>query len=350
MSDTTLNEGIEVRPAPRCYLTGETGEVVYSGLRDRLFSAPGIWNVRKSPSLDFYWLDPRPNEDQLGKLYGDYFTHQPLTLSLDRGFRPLKRRLARLVLSAKRHYPGTALERLLGRLLSLIPGMVYFADSHVLWLSGPTGKLLDVGCGSGRFLKQMERYGWSGRGVEFDEGGVKAARNIGLEVFHGKVEHAGLPQGSFQAISMVHVIEHLIDPAATLKTLFDLLAPGGRLLIVTPNVASLGHAIFGESWRELDPPRHLYLFSPKSLIKTVETAGFRVKTIRTNSRTARAIWRESREIAAGNQGGGNQTAGSGKPHGPGRGKLGGRLFSLWESTRCLFSPVGEEVLVIAEKV
>ena len=186
--------------------------------------------------------------------------------------------------------------------------------------------------------------------MEFDEGGVKAARNIGLEVFHGKVEHAGLPQGSFQAISMVHVIEHLIDPAATLKTLFDLLAPGGRLLIVTPNVTSLGHAIFGESWRELDPPRHLYLFSPKSLIKTVEKAGFRVKTIRTNSRTARAIWRESREIAAGNQGGGNQTAGSGKPHGPGRGKLGGRLFSLWESTRCLFSPVGEEVLVIAEKV
>ena len=154
------------------------------------------------------------------------------------------------------------------------------------------------------------------------------------------MEHAGLPQGSFQAISMVHVIEHLIDPAATLKTLHDLLAPGGRLLVVTPNVASLGHAIFGESWRELDPPRHLYLFSQESLIKTVETAGFRVKTIRTSSRTARGIWRESRVIAAGQ---------SGNPHKPSKGKLWGRLFSLWESTRCLFSPVGEELLIVAEK-
>lgn len=345
MSKTILNEGIEVHAAPRCYLTGETGEVVYSGLRDRLFSAPGIWNVRKSPSLDFYWLDPRPNEDQLGKLYADYFTHQPVTLSLDRGLRPLKRRLARLVLSAKRQYPGTALERVLGRLLSLIPGMVYFANSHVLWLSGPTGKLLDLGCGSGRFLKQMERYGWAGQGVEFDGGGVEAARNIGLEVFHGKVEDAGLPQGSFEAISLIHVIEHLIDPAATLKTLFDLLLPGGRLLIATPNVASLGHGIFREAWRELDPPRHLYLFSPESLIKTVEMAGFRVKFFRTPSRTARAIWRESREIAAK-----KQNPGSGNAHRPAGGKLGGRLFSLWESTRCLFSPVGEELLVIAEKI
>ena len=354
MNETTLNEGIEVWAAPRCYLTGETGEVVYTGLRDTLFGAPGSWNIRKSPSLDFYWLDPRPNEDQLGKLYADYYTHQPLSLSLDRGLRPLKRRLARLVLSALRQYPGTATERRLGRLLSFIPGMRSFADTHVLWLPGPTGKLLDVGCGSGRFLKQMERHGWVGQGVEFDQAGVEAARKIGLEVYHGKVEAGGFPQASFETVSLNHVIEHLTDPVATLKTLHGLLAPGGRLLIVTPNVASLGHSIFREHWRGLEIPRHLFLFSPRSLIKTVERAGFQVKSSRTLSRTARGIWRESSEIAA--RGGTaendtprNPAAGNGNPPHRSKGKLGGRLFSLWESARCLFSPVGEELLVIAEK-
>ncbi len=95
---------------------------------------------------------------------------------------------------------------------------------------------------------------------------------------------------------MIHVIEHLFDPIGTLKICRRLLKPGGRLLVVTPNAASLGHAAFKAAWRGLEVPRHLFLFSRESLEICLEQAGFRVTRLRTLAETARGIWCNSQAI------------------------------------------------------
>ncbi len=90
MAEEFFNHGIAVTVAPTCYLSGEEGAVVYSGLRDTIYGAPGVWNIRKSSNLLFYWLDPRPKQEELIKLYAGYHTHSKTNLSSMRGIKSLK--------------------------------------------------------------------------------------------------------------------------------------------------------------------------------------------------------------------------------------------------------------------
>jgi hypothetical protein len=69
---------IRSEPCPRCYLCQTAGEMLYEGMRDRLFGAPGEWNLRRCPNRDcgLLRLDPMPLEADIGKAYADYFTHE----------------------------------------------------------------------------------------------------------------------------------------------------------------------------------------------------------------------------------------------------------------------------------
>jgi hypothetical protein len=81
-------------------------------------------------------------------------------------------------------------------------------------------------------------------------------------------------------ITLWHVIEHLFDPFADLGTLYRLLRPGGRLLIGTPNCASLEAKVFGCWWSGYDMPRHLILFDAGALTRALQQKGLRVTRVR----------------------------------------------------------------------
>jgi hypothetical protein len=70
------NECVHVREARNCLLCESEGSLLYTGLRDRLFGAPGTWTPMQCPGLQVVWLDPQPTPDDVGKLYANYFTHQ----------------------------------------------------------------------------------------------------------------------------------------------------------------------------------------------------------------------------------------------------------------------------------
>jgi hypothetical protein len=70
------NEGIRVSEAPCCLLCVYEGELLYSGLRDRLFGAPGNWSLMQCPKCQLACLNPQPIPDDVGKLYAQYFSHQ----------------------------------------------------------------------------------------------------------------------------------------------------------------------------------------------------------------------------------------------------------------------------------
>jgi 2-polyprenyl-3-methyl-5-hydroxy-6-metoxy-1,4-benzoquinol methylase len=150
------------------------------------------------------------------------------------------------------------------------------SDELYLGEAIPDGRLLDVGCGKGDFLARMRRQGWNVEGLEVDPDAVDMARaEHGLTIHLGDLESRAFPGDSFDAITMNHVIEHIHDPVSLIRECRRVLRPGGRLVLVTPNVNSLAHWTFKRDCSHLDPPRHLHLFSKGTLRECAARAGFR---------------------------------------------------------------------------
>ena len=140
-----------------------------------------------------------------------------------------------------------------------------------------TGRLLDAGAGRGRFVAAAAAAGWDAGGMEPAARGVEAARDVyGVQLQRAGIEDAAVDPGSVDAITLWHVLEHVEDPPATLRTLRDWLRPGGLVLIGVPNVRSLQARIGGDRWFHLDVPRHRTHFSPEGLARAAEAAGLEV--------------------------------------------------------------------------
>ena len=135
------------------------------------------------------------------------------------------------------------------------------------------GKLLDVGCGNGRYLSTMRSLGWDVQGVELSENGLKVCQQAGLTVHHGDLLSAEFANDSFDLITVRHVIEHIREPHPFMMELARILKPGGRLMIETPNSDALGRAILGANWFANEVPRHLILFAPDNLVRLANEHG-----------------------------------------------------------------------------
>lgn len=343
MSERT--DHIRSDPAPRCRICGGSGEPLYSGLRDRLFSATGTWACRRcvEPACGLVWLDPMPSEADIHKAYASYYTH---AARVSRG--GLVRRLLaaskRGYLANRYGYTANAAERVLGLLPWLYPGRPAELDFSVMWL-GPRsgGRLLDVGAGSGWLVENMCALGWKAEGLDFDPQSVAAARARGLVMHAGSLAAQGFATGSFDAVTMSHSIEHVHDPVAWLAEVLRILKSGGRLALATPNTRSFGHAMFGQHWFALDPPRHLHLFNPGAMSIALDAAGFRDYRIFTSIRDANGTFIAGRAIRA--RGRFDMTAAHSTAD-----RLRGRAAQLLEAGLKLARPdAGEDLVVLADK-
>ena len=153
---------------------------------------------------------------------------------------------------------------------------------RVTALYGKTpGRLLDVGCGDGRFLAAMAARGWRTEGVETDSVAAHLARQRSKSVIHETpLEAAQFPDNSFDMVSLLHVLEHVPDPRATLTEAHRILRPGGALFLAVPNAGSGEAALFGGAWYALDLPRHFWGFTPSTLSRLAEECGFAAPTLR----------------------------------------------------------------------
>jgi hypothetical protein len=106
------------------------------------------------------------------------------------------------------------------------------------------------------------------------------------------------PQGSlFDVVTSSHVIEHVFEPDAFLRSVRTNLRDGGMLWLATPNVESIGHRAFGSCWRGLEPPRHIQVFNQRALERLLTEAGFSEVRFHRRGRGARYILNTSRRIA-----------------------------------------------------
>jgi SAM-dependent methyltransferase len=141
-----------------------------------------------------------------------------------------------------------------------------------------SGRILDVGCGSGFFLRALDPSRWERFGVELGAGAVEASRRaLGADrIVQGTLHDAAYPDAEFDVVTLWSALEHTNQPRCTLTEARRILKPGGSLIVQVPNAASYQLRLFSGSWFALDVPRHRYHFTPDTLERQLSKAGLSV--------------------------------------------------------------------------
>jgi 2-polyprenyl-3-methyl-5-hydroxy-6-metoxy-1,4-benzoquinol methylase len=267
------------------------------------FVAPGRWQLYRCSQCACAYLDPRPDQASIGRAYEIYYTHAAAT-SADPATGPLPRgkdRLSNGYLNRRygtNYQPASALGVPLARLL---PHRRQKLDAAFRYLPRPRPgqTLLDVGCGNGDFLLNARDAGWNVSGVDPDPKAALAAAQRGLDVRCGSIDDMAGHAGSFDAVTLSHVLEHVHDPVAFLQAVHALLKPGGVVYIDTPNIDSRGAQRWGRNWRGLETPRHLVLFSLAGLKALVQRTGFTSPSIKRRTAVRKFLYLASLRMQAG---------------------------------------------------
>jgi len=272
-------DGFEVVACPGC--GGTLSSPVRQG-KDWVLNTPVQMTIHRCESCGLHFLNPRPRLDQLGKYYpADYHSYQ-MRGEDDDVAGGIKSLALREAFGAPQLRPVGA-QRALARAALFVKRGESFGFG-VPWHG--QGRLLDFGCGGGKFLRRMHALGWDVMGIDFSETSVQAVRDAGLKAIQGTLPHRELPPSSFDVITMRHALEHVPRPPVVLRAARDLLAPGGRLVIQVPNYDAWDVEYFGDAAVGLDLPRHLIHFTPQTLSAMLQREGLKPIDVRTRARSS----------------------------------------------------------------
>jgi 2-polyprenyl-3-methyl-5-hydroxy-6-metoxy-1,4-benzoquinol methylase len=336
-------------------MCGIAGETIYEDLSDRAFNAPGSWNVKKcvNHTCGLWWLDPVPVQGDIWKAYRTYYTHPSLERRENKPdiFRRLFRAyMARMKAWYLNHKYGYSVEQkkwsdhFFGWLAYVLPWRTAEWDMSVMFhRHRQGGRLLELGCGSGELMWGLSALGWRCEGADVDPQAIENARTKGLDVKLGMVEDLAYAPDSFDAVLMVHVIEHIHDPRRLLQECYRILKPSGQLSLVTPNANSFLHRVCGRSWFPLEPPRHLHIFTIPAMKRLLEEAGFEDVRPFTTVRDADGLVAASRSIRKT----GRFTMGSDQPRWL---RVFARMIQVFEWLLLIVDPAaGEELTIVVRK-
>ena len=275
----TEEELESVTNCPIC--NGQQRVLIHKGITDKIyFATPGTWNLYQCRQCGGGFLDPRPTPDSIWRAYTAYHTH--LSKAGDDGaadpggWRSMRRALRNGYIN--RRY-GSCLEPttwLSPIVMPVLPRKRNEIDRSLRNLpplkNGERKSLLDIGCGSGEYLRAASELGWNVIGLDPDPNA--AGLSNGLDVRKGGLPATSLPSEMFDVVTLNHVIEHVHDPVNCLREVFRICKTGGIVWIATPNLASYGHQYFRDNWIGLHPPNHLVLFTHSSIKRALYAAGF----------------------------------------------------------------------------
>jgi len=219
----------------------------------------GEWSVYRCSGCGLGFLDPRPDQRELGDLYQNSYLADLYGVGLKVGSPGMKRRLSqethrvRFFRRAKR-----------------------------------SGRLLDIGCGMGYFLAVCRDWGYEVEGMDISADSVAYVRdNLKIPVAVGTVDGIDYPPASFDVITMWHFLEHAPDPRMYLQKTQKWLKPGGLLVVDVPNYTATDARYAWQKWKGWHLPFHLYHFTPETLCGLLAKHGFR--TIRRKSYLSESV-------------------------------------------------------------
>jgi 2-polyprenyl-3-methyl-5-hydroxy-6-metoxy-1,4-benzoquinol methylase len=229
-----------------CPVCGSGEHKLFLSCRDYTVSGEDF-NIRQCTQCQFKFTSPRPSQDAIGPYYQSeaYISHSDSTNGI---INKLYHAVRRRTLAGK---------------VNLINQL------H------PKGTLLDVGCGTGSFLKACADAGWQTKGVEADP----AARQKAIQ-FSGAEVQADLLQAykgkKFDVITLWHVLEHLHQLEESILKIKTLMAKEAILVVAVPNSNSFDAQYYRQHWAAYDVPRHLYHFSQDTLSRLLAKHGLKV--------------------------------------------------------------------------
>lgn len=248
MAAQTFAQLAGTRKVVTCRVCTSENHVIY--LRARGYS------IARCRQCGLWYVNPQPTAEELSEFYAQYDDGEQWRS----GEEHFNRGVRRAILRAKR-----------------------------------AGAVLDIGCGSGNFLRCMRAAGFSVSGIEPSGTGSEYAREAhGIEIHHGMIEDylAAHADQRFDVITLLNVLEHLRDPAQILLQLRQALAPNGVIAIVVPDARF--HDFLGRLRRGIgfaDPywlnrptsflsgfklPDHLCSFQPRTIKSLLQKCGFHV--------------------------------------------------------------------------
>jgi len=248
-------KALKLTDVPCCICGVDAAEPIAVGEDFEYRTSPDTFQAVRCERCGLVYLDPRPHADELDRIYPP--SYHAFDFSAER-FGLVYRVRSRLEAN---------------RLLSWCKGLPDDA------------RILDVGCGDGfhlGLLQEFGRKGWTVEGVDADRKAVEAATKRNLKVHHGSVEQLEQTGRSYHLAITIQTIEHVDDPPRVLRSIRNLLVPGGRLVVVTDNVETLDFRLFGgRHWGGYHFPRHFNLFSKRTLAALAGSAGLEVEQIAT---------------------------------------------------------------------
>lgn len=217
-----------------------TKPCVVCGAGDRVpeLELDGGWRILRCASCSLRTLDPEPAQEQLVEVFDDGSIYEGAFSLREDILAQHAKTLASLERRAK------------------------------------PGRLLDVGCGPGFFLEAARSRGWNAIGVDPSPFSVAHIRSLGFEGHEGLLHEIELSEATFDAVALLQVVEHLLDPRELLAGCMRLLRPGGALLVATPNPASFLARAQRERFNYWIPPVHCVWYTPATLKRLLAQAGF----------------------------------------------------------------------------
>lgn len=255
---------IDTQPVPACAVCGGSATTPYAEGQDfELDTCSNAWTFVQCEACTHVWLDPRPAVSALSVIYPPHYYAYDY-----------EARVSALARWGKARLDARKLRWILRR------------------LSREPRSYIDIGCGSGRYLRAMAARGLDRRhirGLELDENVVARLSAEGFAVSSARVETADVPAGSIDLATMFHVLEHVDAPHAVIERIAGWLAPGGIVAIETPNLDSLDRRLFRDRyWGGYHFPRHWHLFTPATLARLLRAAG--LTPIATTFQTGHSFW------------------------------------------------------------
>jgi SAM-dependent methyltransferase len=218
-----------------------------------------VWDLSRCADCTHVFANPAPNRDFIQSLYSQ--TVDPLYQEEAEG-------------------RSKNFERILSRLDRIHP---------------ERGSLFDVGAATGILMDLARQRGWKVAGIEPSGWAVGVAREkYGIDLIQGDFESADLEENSYTAVTLVDFIEHISHPLEALAKAYAILAPGGTVCLVTPDIQSMAAKIAGRRWWHFRPG-HLAYFTRQSIEHLLGRTGFSAIKIKRYSWTFSAHYLLSRK-------------------------------------------------------
>ena len=240
-----------------CNLCGLDNIQVLFKKKDKFGVTENEFNVVECQGCGLLYINPRPSQEEIGKFYSETYSWKE-TLEAGSFFTKGVRRLEK--------------EYRYHLLRDDVSKVVKFTKRG-------SGKVLDIGCGTGDRLDVYRNKGFETYGVETSDSADYAKDHLKLNVLKGDLFSAHFPGGYFDIIALYNVLEHTHDPMKVCQEVQRILKEDGCLIIQVPNKDSLQYKIFKKRWAAFDVPRDLYYFEIGALTSMLEKVGLTVSNV-----------------------------------------------------------------------